>query len=92
MQETIKREFEIVFSKHSQPLWFRITKWVVYLGPAYYLYGSKWFWLWMVGWPIIGLTMHFVYRWKTKEWTKSWRGWDSETGSWKPQIRGSIRK
>ncbi len=75
MKETIKRELKVVFSKNSQPIWFRITKWVVYIGLAYLLYGTKWFWIWVIGLPVAGLTMHFIYRWKTKGWTKSWGGW-----------------
>ena len=92
IKKTIKREFKVAFSKNAQPIWFRIIKWVVYIGLAYLLYETKWFWIWGIGLPIAALTMHFIYRWKTKGWTKSWRGWDSKTGEWKPQILGSNRK
>ena len=75
MKKTIKKELEVAFSKHTQPLWFRITKWVVYIGLAYLLYESKWFWVWVIGLPIAGLITHFIYRRKTKAWTKSWGRW-----------------
>ena len=75
MNKTLKRELEVVFSKNAQPIWFRITKWVVYIGLAYLLYGTNWFWAWVVGLPVVGLVMHFVFRWKTKGWTKSWGRW-----------------
>ena len=44
MKKTIKREFKVAFSKETQPIWFRITKWIVFIGLAYLLYGTKWFW------------------------------------------------
>lgn len=74
----IKREFEIMFAKDTQPLWFRITKWTVLIGLAYLLHGTKWFWIWVIGLPFAGLVMHLVFRWKTKGWTRSWRGWKYE--------------
>ena len=30
--DTIKREVRVAFSRNAQPLWFRITKWVVFVG------------------------------------------------------------
>ncbi|MCK4226251.1 hypothetical protein KAX29_05105 [candidate division WOR-3 bacterium] len=55
---------------------FRIIKWVVYIGLAYLLYGTEWFWVWVIGLPVAGLTMHFIYRCKTKGRTKSWGRWE----------------
>lgn len=75
MKEAIKREAKVAFSKEAQPIWFRITKWIVFIGLAFFLYGTKWFWGWVIGLPVAGLAMHFVYRWKTKGWTKSWGRW-----------------
>ena len=75
MKETIKKELKVMFSKDTQPLWFRIPKLIVYPGLAYLMYGTKWFWVWVIGIPIAGSIMHFIYRWKTKAWTKSWGRW-----------------
>ena len=49
MKGTLRRELEVMFSKGTQPIWFRITKWTVFIGLAYLLHGTKWFWVW-VGW------------------------------------------
>ena len=75
MKETLKRELEVAFSKDAQPIWLRITKWIVFIGLAYLFHGTKWFWVWVIGLPVAGLTTHFIYRWKTKVWTKSWGRW-----------------
>ena len=29
MNETIRRELQVAFSKKAQPVWFRIAKWVI---------------------------------------------------------------
>jgi hypothetical protein len=67
-----------MFSKDTQPLWFRIAKWTVFIGLAYILHGTQWLWGWVIGIPIAGLAMHSVFRWKTKGWTRSWGGWKSD--------------
>ncbi|MCH6559140.1 hypothetical protein IIA28_17010 [candidate division KSB1 bacterium] len=77
----IKKEFRVAFSKKAQPLWVRIIKWTFVLAVSYLLFDTKWFWVWIIGLPITGLTVHFVYRWKTKAWTQPWGGWsDVEAG------------
>ena len=35
----IKRELEVAFSKHSQPAWFRVLKYIV-IGSALYFFGE----------------------------------------------------
>ena len=75
MKEIIKKELEIAFSKDTQPIWFRITKWIIFVSSAYLLYGTRWFWVLVIGIPIAGTIMHFIIRWKTKAWTQSWGGW-----------------
>ena len=76
MKAVIKREFEVMFAKDTQPLWFRITKWTLYIGLIFILHGGHWFWTWVLGVPLAGLVMHFVIRWKTKGWTRSWGRWE----------------
>ena len=75
MKGTLRRELQVMFSKDTQPTWFRIIKWTVFIGLAYLLHGTKWFWVWVVGVPIAGLTMHFLFRCRTQGWTRSWGGW-----------------
>lgn len=59
--------------------WFRIAKWVIFLTVSRRLYGTRWFRVWISGGLIAGLTVHFVYRWKTQGWTRPWGGWDGVT-------------
>ena len=74
--DTIKREGRVAFSRTAQPVWFRITKWVVFIGLARRFYGTKWFWTGIVGGAAAGTALHFVYRWKTQGWTHPWGGWN----------------
>ena len=81
MLHSIKREFRIAFSKRAQPIWFRITKWIVLLGGAYALWGTRYFGYWIAALTVIGVTVHFVYRRGTRGWTRAWGGWsDLEAG------------
>lgn len=72
----IRREFAVAFSRHAQPLCLRIVKWVVLIGVAVALRGTSYFWTWMLGLPMLGLAVHFFYRWKTHAWTRPWGGWN----------------
>ncbi len=75
MLSTLKRELRIACSRRAQPLWFRISKWIVLLGGAFSFYGSAYFWHWLAGLSVIGIIVHFFYRWKTVGWTRPWGGW-----------------
>jgi hypothetical protein len=78
---TLKRELKVAFSKHAQPLWLRLLKWTMFVGVAVLLYRTGYFWSWIAGLPALGVVVHFLYRWKTKGWTRSWGGWrDVEAG------------
>lgn len=78
LSKTIKREIEVAFSKHAQPVWFRIIKYIVLGGLIYFLWGSEWLWPILGGIFILGLSLHFWYRYKTKGWTKTYGAWDYE--------------
>jgi hypothetical protein len=73
--ETIKRELEVAFSKHSQPVWFRILKYILIGGMLYFLWGSKLLWIILPILFILSLCLHFWYRYKTQGWTKSYGLW-----------------
>lgn len=78
-RKLIGRELKVMFSFKAQPLWFRITKWVVFVGAAAWFrrtYPRATFWRWLAGIPLAGLTMHLVYRRKTHGWTQPWAGWN----------------
>jgi hypothetical protein len=74
--ELIKRELRVAFSRRAQPVWFRIVKWALLLGLIAATWGRPHFWVWMAGAIAVGLTVHFIWRWKTKAWTQAWGGWN----------------
>lgn len=78
----LQRELEVMFSRDAQPVWFRVAKWVVYIGLAAYLRrrGRRGFRLWVIALPLVGLGMHLVYRWRTQGWTQSWGRWQYDGG------------
>ena len=81
MHRTITRELRIAFSAKAQPVWLRVTKWVVLIGVAIVLRKTPYIWLWVLGLPSLGIIVHFIYRWKTNGWTRPWGGWnDTDAG------------
>lgn len=82
MKEVARRELEIMFARQTQPIWFRIAKWVAYIGLAAYLHrrGSRGFWAGAIGLPLAGVGAHLLYRWKTGGWTRSWGRWQYDGG------------
>jgi hypothetical protein len=75
LSETLHKELRVVISGNRSPLSFRIGKWAVFLSIAWRLYGTRWFWAWVLGLPVAGLATHFVYRRMTHGWTRPWGGW-----------------
>jgi hypothetical protein len=73
--EAIRRELKVAFSRETQPVWFRIAKWVIFIAVSNRLRGRRWFRVWTLGVVFAGLTLHFIYRWKTWGWTEPWGGW-----------------
>lgn len=79
--DTIKQEVRVAFSRNVQPVWFRIVKWIVFLGVARRLYGTRWFGIAIVGGLVGGIGLHLMYRWKTQGWTRPWGGWNDLAAS-----------
>jgi hypothetical protein len=78
--KTLKREVRVALSRRAQPVWFRIVKWLVIVGVSVTLWRTPYFWPWILGGLGLGLTVHFIWRWKTKGWRQPWGGWkDLET-------------
>lgn len=73
--KTIKREIEVALSKHSQPVWFRILKYIVLGCIVYFFWGSKLLWIILLVLFAFSLLLHFWYRYKTQGWTKSYGIW-----------------
>lgn len=40
------------------------------------LWRTPYFWWWIGGAIGLGLTVHFIWRWKTRGWTQPWGGWN----------------
>jgi hypothetical protein len=76
MNETIKREVRVSFSKKAQPVWFRIVKWVVFLSVTAALWNTNYLGWWLVLLTVVTLILHFTWRYKTKGWTQPWGGWN----------------
>ncbi|MFD0751623.1 hypothetical protein ACFQZS_15840 [Mucilaginibacter calamicampi] len=74
----IKRELQVAFSKRAQPLWFRITKYCLFIFLGCMLWNGGSFGLVFSLLIIASLCLHFWYRYKTRGWTKSY-------GFWKPE-------
>ena len=72
----IRRECRVALSRRAQPVWFRIAKWTcILVGVALFL-DRRWFWWTLAALALAGLLAHFLYRCKTKTWTRAWGGWN----------------
>jgi hypothetical protein len=81
MNKTFKRELEVAFSKHSQPVWFRILKYIVLISLIYFLWGTKWLWILLAILFVLAMFLHFWYRYETKGWTQSYGLWKHDKRS-----------
>jgi hypothetical protein len=71
----LKREMEVAFSKHAQPVWFRIIKYMVLGFIIYFFWGTKLVWIILLTIFVLSLLLHFWYRYKTHGWEKSYGLW-----------------
>jgi hypothetical protein len=77
-KKTIKREIEVAFSKHSQPIWFRILKYFLLGCLLYFFWGRKLLWIILLSLFVVSMLLHFWFRYKTRGWTKSYGIWKHE--------------
>jgi hypothetical protein len=75
-RRTLKREVRVALSRRAQPVWFRVLKWVAILAIVVLFRRTPYLWLWILGAVALGLSLHLVWRWKTRGWTRPWGGWD----------------
>jgi len=75
LNKTIKRELEVAFSKQSQPVWFRILKYILLACLLYFFWGTRLLWIILLVLFIASLLLHFWYRYKTHGWTKTYGMW-----------------
>lgn len=73
--KTIKRELEVAFSKHSQPIWFRVFKYILLGAIVYFFWGTRLLWIILLIMFAVAMLLHFWYRYKTHGWTKSYGLW-----------------
>jgi chromate transport protein ChrA len=78
LNRTIKREIEVAFSKDSQPLWFRILKYILLGVVIFFFWRSRLLWIILAGLFVFAMLLHFWYRHKTRTWTKSSGLWKHE--------------
>lgn len=76
VRETLATEVRVALSRRAQPLWFRVAKWTAIVAAVRYLWGRPSFWWWVGGAVVFALTLHLLWRVKTRAWTRPWRGWD----------------
>ena len=76
--KTIKRELEVAFSKHSQPAWFRVLKYIILGSILFFFWGTKLLWIILLIMFAFAMLLHFWYRYKTHGWTKSYGLWKHE--------------
>jgi len=76
MDDTLRRELRVAFSRKAQPVWFRLGKWIAIIAFCWLMWGHPYFWPVLFGAFVLGLLLHFFWRWKTKRWTQPWGGWD----------------
>ena len=74
----IKRELEVAFSKHSQLIWFKISKYVLLGIVIYFFWGTRLLWIILLALFVLALLLHFWYRYKTHGWEKSYGLWKHE--------------
>ena len=78
LPKTIRREIEVAFSRHAQPAWFRVSKYILIIVLFYFFWGQAVFWIILLIMFGIGVILHIWYRHKTEGWTKSYGMWDYE--------------
>jgi hypothetical protein len=78
-QKAFKRELEVAFSKHSQPVWFRVVKYIVLGCVVWFFWGTNTLWFILLPLFVVAMVLHFWYRYKTQGWRKSYGMWKHES-------------
>ncbi len=76
MKKILQREVEVAFSRHAQPVRFRVVKYIVLVSAIYLWWNSRYLW-WRLAFLFVGgVILHLFYRYKTKGWTRSYGAWN----------------
>jgi hypothetical protein len=78
LKSIIKRELEVAFAKETQPIWFRILKYVFLICVIYLLWATISLLITLAALFAGALLLHFWIRHKTHGWTKSYGLWKHE--------------
>jgi hypothetical protein len=73
MNKVLAKEWYIIV--HGQTGRFRTKKWLLIIAITvviYVLFGWQGVQTWIKGSVVAGVCIHFLFRWKTKAWTKPW--------------------
>ena len=94
LRSALMRELRVALSPRAQPVWFRTLKWVIAIGLAIYFWRAPGFWWWVAGALGVALTLHVVWRAKTKRWTQPWGGWNDvdATRDFSAKAEGGHRR
>ncbi len=76
VRRILEREARVAFSTRAQSRQFRTAKWVVIFIGGLTLWSTPYFWWVVVSAILIALALHGFWRYKTKNWTHPWGGWD----------------
>jgi hypothetical protein len=74
-KKTLKREMEVALSRKSQPVWFRILKYILLAVVIYLFWGTRYLWTILLILLVFAICLHFWYRYKTHGWTRSYGLW-----------------
>lgn len=77
-KRALRREADVAFSRHAQPVWFRVLKYLVLGVLIYFFWDAPYFWPVSLLGLVAGCALHFFYRYKTKGWTRSYGAWNYE--------------
>jgi hypothetical protein len=75
LSNLLRIELSVAFSRRGQPVWFRVTKWIVAIGLGWLLWGTPYLWWVIAGASSAALSLHLLWRRKTNRWTRPWGGW-----------------
>jgi hypothetical protein len=84
LRTTLAREARVAFSPRAQSVRFRVVKWIVIVAIGAWLWSTPYFWPTLGGALAVSLSLHFLWRWKTRNWTRPWGGWNDVDGAGEP--------
>ncbi|MBN2336088.1 hypothetical protein JXL21_11060 [Candidatus Bathyarchaeota archaeon] len=86
----MKREIRVIGDTETQPLWVKIFKILLMVGlsfTVYSFYGLAGMSVFLCSLISCGTVSHFIHRWKTGGWTRSWGFWTHEDDASKASRR-----